>query len=352
MSFVGAAARVLARPVGLPSVTRAESLSAPGARISVHPMRILAIDGGGIRGLIPALVLAEVERRTQRRVAELFDVIAGTSTGGILACALSVPGEDGRPRYSAEELTRLYVSEGPRIFQRSLLTQLATLGGIADQRYDDAGLRDALETYLGGARLSDALVPILVTAYEIEGRFAFFFRSERARNDATYDYALTDVAHATSAAPTYFEPHRVTDAAGARTSALVDGGVFASNPAMCAYVDAVAAGRGDEVRVLASLGTGEAIRPIRYEKARDWGQLEWARPIIDVLLSGAAETVDFQLRHLLRERYRRFQIRLELAQDDLDDASERNLADLSEEATRLIRKEDRRLDELCAELTR
>jgi uncharacterized protein len=315
-------------------------------------MRILAIDGGGIRGLIPALVLAEIERRTDKRVAELFDLIAGTSTGGILACALSVPGEDGRPRYSAEELTRLYVSEGPRIFRRPLLTQLATLGGIADQRYDDAGLREALDTYLGGARLSEALVPILITAYEIEGRFAFFFRSERARDDATYDYALTDVAHATSAAPTYFEPHRVTDAADARTYALVDGGVFASNPAMCAYVDAVAAGRGDEVRVLASLGTGEAIRPIRYEKARGWGQLEWARPIIEVLLSGAAETVDFQLRHLLRERYRRFQIRLELAKDDLDDASERNLADLAEEATRLIRKEDRRLDELCAELTR
>ena len=254
-----------------PSVEARTTLSPEPSVISVRPVRILAIDGGGIRGLIPALVLAEVERRTEKRVAELFDLVAGTSTGGILACALSVPGPDGGPRYTAEELTQLYVTEGPRIFHRSLVKQLFSLGGIADERYDDDGLRTALDTYLGEAYLSEALVPILVTAYEIEDRFAFFFRSERARDKATYDYALTDVAHATSAAPTYFEPHRVTDAAGARSYSLVDGGVYATNPAMCAYVDVVEAGRADEIRVLASLGTGEAIRPIPYEKARGWG---------------------------------------------------------------------------------
>lgn len=319
---------------------------------SVPTVRILAIDGGGIRGLIPALVLAEVERRTGKRVADLFDLVAGTSTGGILACALTMPGEDGKPRYTAEQLTELYVTEGPRIFHRSLLKQLTSLGGIADEHYDDAGLSTALETYLGGARLSDALVPVLVTAYEIEDRFAFFFRSERARRKRTYDYALTDVAHATSAAPTYFEPHRVTDAAGVDSYSLVDGGVYASNPAMCAYVDVVADGRAEEIRVLASLGTGEAIRPVPYAKARGWGQLGWARPVIDVMLSGASETVNYQLEHLLRHRYLRFQVRLERARDDLDDASDQNLADLAAEAARLIRKQDRDLDELCTELMR
>jgi patatin-like phospholipase/acyl hydrolase len=314
-------------------------------------MRVLSIDGGGIRGLIPALVLAEIERRTERRVADLFDLISGTSTGGILACALARPGPDGRPLYTAEELTELYVSEGPKIFNRSALKVITSVDGIIDERYENAGLRVALTRYLGGAMLSDALVPVLLTAYEIEDRFAFFFRSQRAVSEPGYDFTLVDAALATSSAPTYFEPVRVTDADGMRTYALVDGGVFASNPAMCAFVDLVSAGSGDEVELIASLGTGEQIRPIPYAQARNWGALEWARPIIDVLLSSATETVDFQLERLLRERYMRLQIRLEVAQDDMDDASPENLRDLQTEADRLLRKHAREIDELCAKLT-
>lgn len=308
-------------------------------------MRVLSIDGGGIRGLIPALVLAEIERRTQRRTADLFDLVAGTSTGGILAAALTLAGDDGRPRYTADELTKLYETEGPRIFSRSLVRVVLSAGGILDERYDSAGLEWALEEYLGSARLKDALTPIVLTAYEIERRRAFFFRSSRAAQDPAYDHALTDAAHATSAAPTYFEPVRVGD------HTLVDGGVFASNPAMCAYVDVVAAGHEQEVTVLASLGTGAANRPILYEAASGWGQLGWARPVIDVLLSGQAETVDYQLAKLLSDRYVRLQVSLDVAQDDLDDASPQNLRDLRTEAERLIRTQDGAIDDLCARLT-
>ena len=98
-------------------------------------MKVLSIDGGGIRGLIPALVLAEIERRTGRRIADLVDMIAGTSTGGILACALAKP--DPLP---AAEVASLYVEEGPRIFDRSLLKQITSLGGYLDERYSDTGL--------------------------------------------------------------------------------------------------------------------------------------------------------------------------------------------------------------------
>lgn len=313
-------------------------------------MRVLSIDGGGIRGLIPAIVLAEVERRTQRRTADLFDLIAGTSTGGILACTLARPGADGRPLYSAEELTQLYVSEGPKIFHRSLLKTVTSVDGVLDERYDSRGLITALRHYLGDAKLSEALVPVLVTAYDIEGRFAFFFRSEHAKADPTYDFALADVAHATSAAPTYFEPALVSDAAGSRRYPLIDGGVYAANPSMCAYVDLVKDGREPDVDVLASLGTGSATRPVRYADARGWGQLGWVRPVIDILFSGASETVDFQLAHLLGDRYVRLQERLETASDDLDDASEENLRDLRAEGDRLVRDNAAAIDALCGQL--
>ena len=206
-------------------------------------MKVLAIDGGGIRGLIPALVLAEIERRTGRRTAEMFDLIAGTSTGGILACALSRRGPDGRPMYSAEDLSQLYISEGPKIFDRSLVKEVTSAGGLLDENYDDKGLNAALETYLGDARLKEVLsrrdASPPTTSHD---RFAFFFRSARARVDDEYDFSLTDAARATSAAPTYFEPVEVTDAAGARTYPLVDGGIYAVNPSMCAYAEVAAEG--------------------------------------------------------------------------------------------------------------
>ena len=117
----------------------ARRLPAAGATRNTAPRRIrrgevLAIDGGGIRGLIPALVLAEIERRTERRIADLVDTIAGTSTGGILACALGKP--DPLP---AAEIASLYVEEGPKIFDRSLLKQITSLGGYLDERYDSEG---------------------------------------------------------------------------------------------------------------------------------------------------------------------------------------------------------------------
>lgn len=310
-------------------------------------MKVLSIDGGGIRGVIPAIVLAEIEERTGRPVASLFDFVAGTSTGGLLACALTRPGDGGGPMYSAAELVDLYLDEGPKIFHRSLFGRVASGEGWFDERYDDAGLMAALERYLGDARLRDCLVPIMVTAYDIQGRFAFFFRSARAAANPEYDFSLVEAARATAAAPTYFEPFLVTDAAGARSYPLIDGGVYAVNPGMCAYADCAASG----ISMLASLGTGGQSAPIPYERARGWGQLGWARPIIDVVFDGIADTTEFQLGTLLgEERYVRLQTELSVASGAMDDASIVNLMALVSEGERLVAERTRDIDALCARL--
>jgi uncharacterized protein len=294
-------------------------------------VRVLAIDGGGIRGLIPALVLAEIERRTGRRIATLVDLIAGTSTGGILACALAKP--DPLP---AEEIAGIYIQEGPRIFDRSLLKTITSADGYLDERYDDKGLVAALRTYLGDTRVADATLPILLTAYDLQARAAVVVRSGDAG-----DLSMVDAAHATSAAPTYFEPVRVGD----RT--LVDGGICAVNPAMTAFAEVA----GETLDVLASLGTGEHTRPLPYEEVKGWGKLSWAQPIIDVVFDGSADTVDDQLGRLAGPRYVRLQTRLDEASDDLDDASADNLAALRREAERLIAHRDADIDALCSTLT-
>jgi patatin-like phospholipase/acyl hydrolase len=305
-------------------------------------MKVLSIDGGGIRGLIPALVLAEIERRTGRRTAEMFDLIAGTSTGGILATALARRGEDGRPMYSAEELSQLYISEGPKIFDQSLLKKFTSVGGLIDEKYDDEGLNAALAAYLGEDRLKSVVTDVMVTAYDIHDRFAFFFRSSRARTDETYDFSLAEAARASSAAPTYFEPIEVTDAAGARTYPLIDGGIYAVNPAMCAYAEV-----GAGLEVLASLGTGAHTKQYEYRDATGWGKIEWVQPLIDMVFDGVADTVDFEAATLAGERYKRLQAELRYASDALDDASESNLRRLQGDAERLIAEQTAEIEAVC-----
>jgi patatin-like phospholipase/acyl hydrolase len=291
-------------------------------------MKILSIDGGGIRGLIPALVLAEIEQRTGRPISSLFDLVAGTSTGAILACGLTRP--DPMP---ADRLAALYEEEGPQIFDASLLKKITSLGGVIDERYDARELVKSLRRHLGDTRLGEAVTGVLVTAYDLEARQALVLR----RDD---DVSMVDAAHASSAAPTYFEPVRL----GTRT--LIDGGVFAINPAVLAFAET-----SERIDVLASLGTGEHTRRLPYDQVKDWGQLEWARPIIDVVFDGSADVVDGVLRRLLDDTYIRFQTRLDEASDDLDDASPENLAALRREAERLIARRSDDIDRLCALVT-
>jgi patatin-like phospholipase/acyl hydrolase len=303
-------------------------------------MRVLSIDGGGIRGIIPATVLASLEERAGRPVSALFDLVAGTSTGGILALALSAPGASGAPRWSAAQVVDLYREEGPRIFSRSLLKRVTSADGLLDERYPNEPLREVLRQYLGDATVDQALTRALVTTYDLQARSPRFFKSWR--DDAGLSMALA--AEATSAAPTYFEPVLVDGAP------LIDGGVFAGNPALCAYAEARRLEPDADVRLL-SLGTGSQTRSISFSAARGWGKLEWAQPIIDVVFDASSDAVDYQLDHLLGDRHYRLQATLTTASDDLDDADPANIAALEETGRRLVDQHDELLDELARELS-
>ena len=302
-------------------------------------VRILAIDGGGIRGIIPALVLAELERLAGRRTFELFDLIAGTSTGGILACALCAP--DPLP---AERLVGLYADRGPEIFDRSVWQRIRSADGLLDEKYDAGALDRVLEDFLGDKRLKEAKPDLIVPAYDTAGPGPYFFKTRNAREGDDEDFPLSIVARATSSAPTYFEPLE----SGARS--LVDGGVFAINPAMCAYAEVLRHSPGAET-VLVSLGTGERTRKRSYDEIKDWGLPEWARPILDIVFDGVSDAVDYQLRHALGEgRYHRLQVELRGASDDLGNASEENLRALRQRAEELIAASEAELRGLASEL--
>ncbi|MCC6394937.1 MAG: patatin-like phospholipase family protein [Bryobacterales bacterium] len=308
--------------------------------------KILSIDGGGIRGIVPALVLAKIEQRTGKPISHLFDLFAGTSTGGILALALAKPGKERRPQYSAGDLAVFYENEGSIIFRKAAWRKFLPAGALFEERYDRAGIEDVLERYFGEARLNEALTEVLVTSYEIERRTPFFFRSSKARMDAGYDFPMKQAARATSAAPTYFEPLKIDTGGAKGYYALVDGGLYANNPAMCATVEGRQLFPGEDLLVV-SLGTGGLTRPLPYSRARTWGLARWAKPVLDIVFDGVSSTVDFQLHGLLGKRYFRLQPKLDESLQEMDNASASNIRKLKLLAEEVIREHADGLDELC-----
>jgi patatin-like phospholipase/acyl hydrolase len=307
--------------------------------------RILSIDGGGIRGLMPATVLEYFERTLGAPLANRFHLVAGTSTGGILGAALCAP----RPLTTAD-MVRLYRDEGPKIFDKTTWHTVASLGGTVDEKYSATELEKSLSKRLSGWLSDVSVADLLVTAYDIESRDPLLFKSWAARglqldageNSGDRDFKLVDVARATAAAPTYFEPAGIRARSG-KSRALVDGGMYAGNPGMCAYAAARRLYPNADEYLIISLGTGQLQRPIPLATAKHWGLVGWARPIIDVIFDGVSDTVDYQLQQLTPQvQTYRFQISLAeggSVNDDMDDASSENLARLSHLGQRILEKQ-------------
>jgi patatin-like phospholipase/acyl hydrolase len=273
--------------------------------------------------------------------------------GGIIALGVTAHGQGGRPAHSAQELAGLFVTDGPKIFSRSLLRTIETLDGLLEEKYSAKGLEATLERFVGGVALAEALTDVLITSYDVQRHEPYFFKSRQARADHALNYPMTVVGRATSAAPTYFEPERAVppalDPAGPKDYALVDGGTFANNPAMCAYAEAVRDHPDTDVLVV-SLGTGRLTDSISYQRAKDWGLVEWARPLLGVIMDGSSAAIDYQLDQLLgaNQRHFRFQTVLEGVSDSLDDASASNIDGLKRLAETLIRTEAARITQVCA----
>jgi patatin-like phospholipase/acyl hydrolase len=191
------------------------------------------------------MILAEIEQRTGRRIAELFDLIAGTSTGGILALGLTVPHQQRRnkPRYEARQMASFYEADAKEVFH-SFWRDVVSLHGLIEERYPAEPIERVLQKYLGEeTKLSQALTEIVMTSYEIETCRPFLFtrRRARARRGGRIDPRMWEVARATTAAPAYFAPFQIKRSWRSHLAplAFIDAGVFLNNPTLCAYAEAV-----------------------------------------------------------------------------------------------------------------
>jgi patatin-like phospholipase/acyl hydrolase len=321
-------------------------------------VKVLSIDGGGVYGIVSAMVLAEIERRIGKRCAAIFDFIAGTSTGGIIALGLTKPDKTGRhPEYTALDLAELYQTQSKHIFSRTLVHQILALDHLIDEKYQSRGVDEVLHSFFGQSLLSDSLTEVLITSYDIERRSPFFFKRHKAKKSDGRDYLIREIARATSAAPSYFEPAKCTNIDKSQTFFLIDGGVYANHPAMCAYAEVKALYPDVNQITLVSLGTGGVQRPYRYEDAKGWGTAQWMVPLLDVIFDGVAETVDYQLQHIFmlnqseKNNYNRITVPVPPGYIEFDDTSEASLRILKEYAEKFIASNDVLFETLAEKLT-
>lgn len=314
-------------------------------------MRVLSIDGGGIRGVLPATLIGEIEARSGKPAHELFDLLVGTSIGGITVMGLTVPDSQDprRARYSAKELVDVYAEVAPRIFSAPVRRRVRTGGSLLHEKYPAAVLEEVLAEIFGDAHLAAALAPAMVTAYDTELRRPLMFKSEKAKREGGWNLPMRIVGRAAIAAPTFFEPLLLETDTGERRT-CVDGAVYANNPAMCAYAEALKSVPREDL-FMVSIGTGTPTRPLPYEEVREWGLVHWARPLLDLTFDGTNHAVDHQLKHLLPPHcYYRLQACIGDKHVRLDDVDLTTLETMRDAAAKLIAERDRDLDEICERL--
>lgn len=285
---------------------------------------ILTIDGGGIRGIIPGVILAYLESQLQEldgedaRIADYFDLIAGTSTGGLVTAMLAAPNNDKRPLYAAKDITPFYLEHSPKIFPQigGLFAGVVNLTKMLNgPKYDGKYLHTLIKGLLGGTRLHETLTAVVIPTFDIKRLQPVVFSSYEAKSKPDLDAELADICISTSAAPTFLPAHTFKNKDtqnNEREFNLIDGGVAANNPTLIAigevtkqvvmkHEDLFPIKPMDYGRFLViSLGTGNAKNEEKYnaKMAAKWGLLSWlthknSTPIIDAFNQASADMVDY-----------------------------------------------------------
>lgn len=305
-------------------------------------VKILSIDGGGIRGYIPALILENLatrlkEQRKSKDFSRHFDIVAGTSSGSLTALGLTSPAKDIQnpdkfssiPQYSISDIVNLYEVRSNDIFPRIPLAGIQTLRQAFHEKYDDSGFQKLLEELFGNRTLADTLTNVLISSYDLKSAKPVMIRKSML-NEMKENFYIKDIARGSSAAPTYFEPHTMTSLSKNTEYCLIDGAMAANNPAFCAYVEARKLYPMAHKFIICSFGTGFIPHHWDYKKAQKWGFLDWISPQngtpLYYIMAGAQEQcVDSQVSSIPGIEYYRINPTLEIAKDDIDDTSIKNM---------------------------
>jgi len=310
--------------------------------ISDRPAFVLAIDGGGIRGIIPGMILENIRQSLGHEIYEAFDLISGTSTGGIIALGIGTDANNGRP-YTPAEMVKMYVENGAAIFNAGFFSAVSRLWS---PKYPSSGIEKTLQSYFGATMLSSARTALLISSYDLQGQLPFFFKSHLIHDDPSYDWPVWQVARATSAAPTYFPTfHLVRDQPKA-DYALVDGGICVNDPAVSALAEAHRIYPNAKGYNVVSIGTGDRADHITYDQCKSWGLMQWATKITTVILDSVEEATDYELKNMTGKELKYFRLQISPMKGpspEMDNVSPQNLQALKDCAQAYINASDTQL---------
>ncbi|KAL5223387.1 hypothetical protein ABZP36_028100 [Zizania latifolia] len=364
----------------------ASASSSEGARRSSPDkdklVTVLSIDGGGVRGIIPATIIFYLEEQLQKldgadaRIADYFDVVAGTSTGGLLTAMLTAPDKNGRPLFAAKDLAQFYIDHSPKIFpqKNGFISKIAgTLRMVSGPKYNGKYLHELLRQQLGDTRLDNTLTNVVIPTFDIFNLQPTIFSSFELKYKPLKNALLSDISISTSAAPTFFPAHYFetkddTNAENKRQFNLVDGGVAANNPTLCVMSQVskdIILDKKDFFPVkpadygkfmVISIGCGSNHDEAYSAKdAAKWGIFNWlikggSAPIVDMFTSASADMVDIHLCVLFNalgceQNYLRIQYdQLTGSAGSIDDCSKENLDKLVQIGNELLNKNVSRVD--------
>jgi uncharacterized protein len=315
--------------------------------------RILCIDGGGLRGIIPLLILEHIIKSTSNKsIADRFDMIAGTSTGGIIACALTVSDPaTGNPKYSVSDVRNLYEKFGRNIFP----PKINNLSNYFSPKYGIKGLDKVLDDYFSHSKLQDCIKPVFISSYDVNSYAPLYFSSRFINPTSTgfdpgKNFQLSTICRCTSAAPTYFPSHFFDYFDQVQNQAIshnaIDGGVFVNNPALAAVSEVIEHKNDplykkspantlqmDDIIIL-SLGTGITSKSIRSKR---WGKLQWAKKLFEIMMQGSSQSVHKQMNVLFNQnQYMRVNVLIPKDLSEMDDSSPQTMQKLKEIVTKEI----------------
>lgn len=322
----------------------------------INKFRILSIDGGGLRGVIPLQVIREIENITSQPIHKTFDLIAGTSTGGLLTCALTfgdVESTVGNTRkYSLDEIQNLYVTRGKEIFPKygKLKNSYNAIKKWIRPEFNPDNLQNILVEYFGENRITSCLKPVFIASYNIHRNIPIFFTTREATLQEEKNAKLFEICRATSAAPTYFPSYSFNY--DSENIICIDGGIIMNNPSIGALIEIL--GNSDykhyklnEKRIdlkdisILSLGTGRSKKTINSVKSHKWGRKDWIKPVIDISTGGPVKVIHNQILTLfqasgLEKNYLRVDIDIDEKHSEMSDSSDKTIDYLLSEATSQI----------------
>ena len=298
--------------------------------------RILSIDGGGLRGVVPLTILKKIEEISGKRIHELFDFVAGTSTGGLIASAISIKNPDNPevPLYTLDDVIKVYLERGREIFppEHNFLESAIS---IFKHRFPPTGIDKVLNDITGKYTMNDCLNNIMICSYDLENNTPLFLKSRNAHLKPERNIRLYHACRATSAGPTYLPSYKF-EYPDEKTTArnCIDGGVFVNNPSFAAltefskhinYYQPGSTGFNLKQTFVLSLGTGSYTGKISDLEAMEGGLAFWAQHITEIMMHGVNTATDYGMRELMPDgNYLRMTV-------DIDSAEHADMANCSTE---------------------